>query len=102
LRSLEGALRKPLKPRVVRKRFLRGKVFERDAGFCRDCGKFDPKWECDHDVALWRGGADDIDNCVTRCRRCHLKKTVAEAPVRAKTDRLAARAELTKQRREIR
>ena len=91
-----------IKPRVVRKRFLRGKVFERDAGFCCDCKKFDARWEVDHDTALWRGGADDIDNCVTRCRRCHLRKTGADVPVRAKTDRLATRHELTRTRRAIR
>jgi 5-methylcytosine-specific restriction endonuclease McrA len=93
--------RSALRPKIVRNRRLRELVFARDEGRCCDCGKYDPKWEMDHDLALWRGGADDIDNCVTRCRHCHLRKTVGETPIRAKADRLRARSELTKKRRAL-
>ena len=91
--------RTPIKTRIVRDRALRAKVFERDQGVCLDCQKYDPHWEMDHEVALWRGGRDDIDNCVTRCRRCHLRKTVGETPIRAKTDRLRERHDLTQKRK---
>ena len=85
----------------TRNRLLRKLVFERDAGICIDCGKYDPKWEADHDVALWSGGRDTLANLVTRCRHHHLSKTVSEAPVRAKTDRLRERHDLTQRRRKI-
>lgn len=94
--------RSSLRPKIVRNKMLRKRVFERDGGICCDCGHFDPKWEHDHAVPLWSGGKDDLENSVTRCRRCHLRKTVGETPVRAKTDRLRARAELTRKRRAIR
>jgi len=90
-----------MKPRIVRNKLLRKRVFERDGGLCRDCGRFDPKWEHDHDVPLWSGGKDDLDNSVTRCRRCHVRKTIGEAPVRAKTDRLRERHDATVRRRQI-
>ena len=90
-----------MKTRIVRNKLLRKRVFERDGGICVDCGRFDPKWEHDHDLALWNGGPDTLENSVTRCRNCHLRKTVGETPVRAKTDRLRARHDLTQRRRQI-
>lgn len=89
-------------PRIHRNRLLRKKVFERDGGICIDCGRYDPKWEHDHDLAIWSGGPDTLENSVTRCRAHHLQKTIGEAPVRAKTDRLRERMELMRKRREIR
>jgi|SRR6185437_10245667 len=94
--------RTPIKTKIVRNKALRAKVFERDEGICIDCGKYDPKWEHDHDVPLWSGGRDTLENSVTRCRHCHLRKTVGETPVRAKTDRLAARHAQTKKRKPVR
>lgn len=87
---------------MIRNRLLRKKVFERDQGICVDCGRYDSKWEHDHDLALWNGGPDTLENSVTRCRQCHKRKTIGEAPVRAKTDRLRARHEATQMRRTIR
>lgn len=86
---------------MIRSRYLRKKVMERDQGICCLCGKYDPKWEADHTVALWSGGKDALDNMRTLCRRCHGEKTVSETPVRAKTDRLRARHDLTQRRRQI-
>jgi 5-methylcytosine-specific restriction endonuclease McrA len=90
-----------MKPHIVRNKLLRKRVFERDGGICADCGRYDAKWEHDHDVPLWSGGRDDLDNSVTRCRACHLKKTTGETPVRAKTDRLRERHDLTLKRKGI-
>ena len=84
---------------MKRNTLLRKRVFERDQGICAKCGRFDAKWEADHLVALWTGGKDALDNMQTLCRRCHLAKSVGETPVRAKTDRLRARHELTQKRK---
>jgi 5-methylcytosine-specific restriction endonuclease McrA len=87
---------------MKRNPILRKRLLERDQGICAVCGKFDPKWEGDHTVAIWSGGKDALDNLQTLCRRHHLEKSVGETPVRAKTDRLKERHDLTKKRREIR
>ena len=84
---------------MIRNRLLRKKVHERDQGICACCGRYDAKWQADHKNPLWQGGKDHIDNLQTLCRHCHLSKTVGETPVRAKTDRLAARHEQTKRRK---
>lgn len=93
---------KPVKARIVRKTFLRKLVFDRDQGICCGCGKYDPHWEHDHDIPLSMGGQDTLANSKTRCRRCHREKTNSEAPIRAKTDRIRDRHELTRMRREVR
>lgn len=93
---------KPIRVRIVRKTLLRKQVAERDEGICAKCGRYDAKWEHDHILALWNGGRDDLANSQTLCRSCHLRKTVGETPVRAKTDRLKARADLTKRRKQVR
>ncbi len=87
---------------MIRNRLLRRKVFERDHGICAQCGLYDPKWEADHILELWEGGKDVLENMQTLCRRHHKSKTSDATPVRAKTDRLRARAALTRKRREIR
>jgi 5-methylcytosine-specific restriction endonuclease McrA len=92
--------RQPLKPK--RSSGLRKIVRERSQGICAKCGRYDAKGESDHIQPLWCGGADTLSNLQWLCRRCHLGKTVGETPIRAKADRLAARAELTRQRRAIR
>lgn len=84
-----------------RNTLLRKRVFERDGGVCACCGRFDPKWEHDHVTALWEGGKDTLENSQTLCRHCHLSKTTRDVPVRAKTDRLRARHDLTRRRRRI-
>jgi len=91
----------PLKARIIRRRDLRAKVLERDQGRCARCGRYDPKFEVDHIVALWSGGKDELDNVQTLCRHCHTRKTVGEAPLRAKADRIRQRHDLTKRRRAL-
>lgn len=88
------------KPR--RNTLLRKRVFERDQGFCAKCGAYDSHWEADHVTALWEGGKDTLENLQTLCRHCHMAKTIKDVPVRAKTDRLRDRHQLTKRRRAIR
>ena len=90
-----------MKTRIIRNKLLRKRVFERDGGVCADCGRYDPKWEHDHELPLWNGGRDTLENSKTRCRTCHLKKTVGETPVRAKTDRLKVRHDLTRRRKQL-
>lgn len=85
-----------------RNKLLRRRVFERDAGICAICHRYDAKWQHDHIIPLWSGGKDDLENAQTLCRHCHMQKSIGETPVRAKTDRLRERHEITKSRRAIR
>lgn len=94
--------RTAIKVKIIRNKALRAKVFDRDQGICCDCGRYDPKWEHDHEIPLWNGGRDTLENSKTRCRTCHLSKTVGETPVRAKADRLAARHQQTQRRKPVR
>ncbi len=90
------------RPAIVRNAGLRAKVWERDEGVCCDCGRFSPRWQHDHARPLSMGGADTLENSVTRCQSCHRRKSNNETTARAKADRLAQREALTRQRREIR
>lgn len=87
---------------MIRNKLLRAKVLERDSGICARCGRFDQKWQGDHIVPISMGGKDELDNLQTLCRIHHAEKTVSEAPIRAKADRLHDRHELTRRRRTIR
>ncbi len=90
------------RPKIRRNTLLRKRVLERDGGVCARCGVYDARWQHDHIQELWEGGKDTLENSQTLCRRHHLEKTVGATPIRAKTDRLKARSELTRQRRAIR
>ncbi len=85
---------------AVRK-YLRDKVEERDEGRCAVCGVYDAKWQADHVHEIWAGGPDDIDNLQTLCRRHHREKTDSQTPIRAKTDRLRDRHDLTRRRKQL-
>lgn len=59
---------------------------------CATCGislRLKP-WHLDHRIPLSMGGADDASNWQPLCHACHLDKTTAEAPARAKAKRLEA------------
>jgi 5-methylcytosine-specific restriction endonuclease McrA len=86
---------------MKRNRFLRAAVLVRDGGLCKKCGRFDPRWQCDHITDLQFGGTDTLDNLQTLCRRHHTEKTTAAAPRRAKADRLRERHETMLARRAI-
>ena len=47
-------------------------------------------WHLDHVIPLAMGGDDEPHNWQPLCHACHLDKTKAEAPARAKAKRLEA------------
>lgn len=54
---------------------------------CCDCqaeGLIRQADEVDHDVPLWKGGADDESNFKSRCKEHHAAKTAREAAERAR------------------
>lgn len=67
----------------------RAEIGSRSDGRCVDCGDVDGPHEIEHDIPLWLGGTDTVDNAVLRCVACHKPKTKAEAKQRAKIGRLA-------------
>lgn len=50
-------------------------VFERDNFTCKLCKKKFNWWElhCHHEIPLYKGGKDIIDNCISLCVPCHKK-----------------------------
>lgn len=54
--------------------------FERARGRCELCGAtlVAGEWDCDHLVALSRGGTNAIENLRVLCRPCHKAKTAAD------------------------
>lgn len=53
---------------------LRQAVFERDGWKCRYCGSTEQPFHADHVYPESRGGATIIENLVTACQACNLKK----------------------------
>lgn len=84
-----------------RNKRLRTLVYERDQGVCAVCKRYDARWQHDHILPLSLGGKDDIDNAQTLCRRHHGEKTSAEAPARAKADRLSIAYQQMLRRRSV-
>lgn len=89
------------RPKPIRNKMLRAKVFERDGGICAKCGRYDAKWQHDHVLPLSLGGSDTLENSETLCRHHHGEKTSSEAAPRAKADRIHKRVDLTERRRRI-
>lgn len=86
----EAVKRKPLT------RLQRVKLFDEHKGKCCLCGlsiwaERGDKWIAEHIKPLWLGGADDATNIAPAHERCAIAKTVKEAPVKAKSDRVRAR-----------
>lgn len=73
---------------------MRTRIFDRDDGKCCLCGtNIDvpkQKWILEHIKPLWLGGADDESNMAPAHYSCAIEKTRAEAPVKAKSDRVRA------------
>lgn len=57
---------------------------------CEGCGvKLTKTPHYDHDTPTgWLGGDNSFDNCRVLCVACHREKTAAEAPIKAKGDRI--------------
>ena len=46
---------------------------------CGDCGNLlDYTYEIDHQIPLFKGGTNDINNLIALCRSCHGRKTILE------------------------
>lgn len=58
-------------------RELRQLVFERDNYTCRYCGQRADRPHCDHVYPESRGGATELGNLVTACRKCNIRKHAA-------------------------
>lgn len=53
---------------------LRAQVFARDNYTCQYCGIAGGSLQCDHILPVSRGGASDLSNLATACKRCNLIK----------------------------
>lgn len=57
-------------------KIIREILFDRDSGFCCNCGVFDENWQADHILSVCEGGGGcTIDNFQTLCQECHKEKT---------------------------
>jgi len=55
---------------------IREALYQRDEGFCRECGVYSKDWEADHIIPVFQGGgACSLDNFQTLCKACHKEKT---------------------------
>ena len=74
-------------------KLARIRIFDREGGRCHLCGGliWGKPWELDHKVPLWAGGEDTEDNMLPAHVACHKDKSTADAPVKAKTDRIRAK-----------
>ena len=57
-------------------RKVRAKVIARDNGICQYCGEEGD--QVDHVVSRKRGGDDSLDNLLTCCRSCNLRKSSSD------------------------
>lgn len=73
---------------------LRVRVWQASNGACHLCGltiKTGEPWHVEHKKPLWLGGEDVEANMASAHLDCHAGKTAQEAPIRAKTNRIAAK-----------
>ena len=75
-------------------RKIKAARFFHAGGCCEGCGiKLTKTPHYDHDTPTgWLGGDNSFDNCRVLCQPCHKAKTAAEAPIRAKGDRIRDKA----------
>lgn len=88
-------------------RAMRRRIFDAVKGICCICeiridAERGDKWIVEHVKPLWLGGADDETNMRPAHQHCAVKKTAAEAPVKAKSDRVRAKHLGIKKPRSIR
>lgn len=77
-------------------RLMRTRIYDTAGGLCCICdlpihASRGDKFIIEHVVPLWLGGADDETNMAPAHQDCAVKKTTAEASVKAKGDRVRAR-----------
>jgi len=81
--------------RKRRTKSQRIRTFDNARGICCICKlPIDPvrdRWIEEHVKPLWLSGADDDTNIKPAHQNCAIQKTIGEATVRAKTDRVRAR-----------
>lgn len=73
---------------------MKVRIFRETGGKCHVCGlpiRIGDRWEADHKKPLWLGGEDIEENLAPIHIDCHAGKTAQEAPIRAKTNRVAAK-----------
>jgi 5-methylcytosine-specific restriction endonuclease McrA len=88
-------------------RLQRTRIYDSANGVCCICGnpvnaERGTKWIVEHIKPLWLGGADDESNMGPAHQSCAVEKTVSEAPVKAKGDRVRAKHLGIRKRRTIR
>lgn len=76
-------------------RVKRTRIYDSAKGICCLCrqpihAERGSKWIVEHLKPLWLGGADDETNMGPAHSDCAIQKTVKEAPVKAKSDRVRA------------
>lgn len=74
-------------------RLARVRIWDAHQGTCCICYAKIPhgaKWICEHIKPLWLGGDDDERNMGPAHEQCARDKTSAEAPIKAKSDRVRA------------
>ena len=73
-------------------RLQRTRIHDAVNGVCCLCGTpiGAKRWIVEHLKPLWLGGADDETNMGPAHERCAIDKTVSEAPIKAKSDRVRA------------
>ena len=87
---MDKTVRRATSPKV------RNQVVERQGGRCAHCGSpLDCDCQIDHDIPLWCGGSNDIDNLQALDPACHKIKNRHEATIRAKVKRVKAKHEGT-------
>lgn len=58
---------------------IRGQLFNRDKGACRNCGEITKNWHADHIIPVHKGGgACGLSNFQTLCIDCHKEKTILD------------------------
>jgi len=73
-------------------RLQRTKIYDAADGTCCICGLQiqGKRFVVEHVKPLWLGGADDDTNRKPAHESCAIAKTVSEAPIKAKSDRVRA------------
>jgi len=64
----------PVRPPSHVWRAIRDRIFARDDYTCQYCGERGKKLECDHVVAVAKGGSHDDQNLTTACIACNRSK----------------------------